>query len=275
MELLTVPGGVIASWRAGSGPPALLLHGGPGLSDYTAGLAEELSPMFDIVRYQQRGLPPTTVDQPFTVESHVSDTVSVLDALQIERAWVIGHSWGGHLAMHLAVSHPKRLLGVIVLSPLGATGDGGEAEMGARMSARIPASVRQQAEELDQRAMRGEGTEADALESLRLYWPAYFAHPEAAPPMPSLKLSVRCYGETFESIREHLRKKTLEQELPSYRGVAVFIHAREDPIPYRYTADSARLIPGATFSALDDCGHFPWMEKPGLIAYTLRQLRRF
>jgi pimeloyl-ACP methyl ester carboxylesterase len=231
--------------------------------------------MFDIVRYQQRGLPPTTVGGPFSVESHVSDAKSVLDALGLERAWVIGHSWGGHLAMHIAANHPERLLGLIVLSPLGATGDGGEAEMAARMSERIPASARQQAEELDQRAMRGEGTESDALESLRLYWPGYFAHPEAAPPMPPFRLSVRCYAETFDSIRRHLSERTLEQRLPAYRGTAVFIHAREDPIPYRQTANSAALVPGATLSLLDDCGHFAWMEKPGLIADRLRQLRRF
>jgi pimeloyl-ACP methyl ester carboxylesterase len=37
-----VPGGGITGWLAGTGPPVLVLHGGPGLSDYTAPLAAEL-----------------------------------------------------------------------------------------------------------------------------------------------------------------------------------------------------------------------------------------
>ena len=41
-----VPGGRIAAWRTGRGAPALLLHGGPGLSDYTADLADELGERF-------------------------------------------------------------------------------------------------------------------------------------------------------------------------------------------------------------------------------------
>ena len=44
----------------------------------------------------------------------------MLDALGLERAWVIGHSWGAFLGMHLAILHPERLLGLIAVSPLGA-----------------------------------------------------------------------------------------------------------------------------------------------------------
>jgi pimeloyl-ACP methyl ester carboxylesterase len=39
--------------------------------------------------------------------------------------YVIGHSWGGHLAMHLAVRHPDRVLGLVIADPLGAVSDGG------------------------------------------------------------------------------------------------------------------------------------------------------
>jgi pimeloyl-ACP methyl ester carboxylesterase len=53
-----VPGGSIAGWQVGTGPAVLLLHGGPGLSDYTFPLAAELEDAFDVIGYQQRGLPP-------------------------------------------------------------------------------------------------------------------------------------------------------------------------------------------------------------------------
>jgi pimeloyl-ACP methyl ester carboxylesterase len=47
-----VPGGSITGWLAGTGPPVLVLHGGPGLSDYTAPLAAELTDAFGVIRYQ-------------------------------------------------------------------------------------------------------------------------------------------------------------------------------------------------------------------------------
>ena len=42
------------------------------------------------------------------------------------------------------------------------------------------ASDRERAKELDDRAMAGEGSAEDALESLRLIWPSYFADPDGA-----------------------------------------------------------------------------------------------
>jgi pimeloyl-ACP methyl ester carboxylesterase len=63
--------GRIAGWRAGSGPPALVLHGGPGLSDITEELAAELADRFSTIRYQQRGLAPSTVEQ------NVADALAV------------------------------------------------------------------------------------------------------------------------------------------------------------------------------------------------------
>ena len=80
------PGGEMVGWLRGSGPNALLLHGGPGLSDYLADLAAELSETMTVARYQQRGLAPSVVDGDRTVDGHVADAVAVLEALGWDRA---------------------------------------------------------------------------------------------------------------------------------------------------------------------------------------------
>src|SRR5918911_1695681 len=91
-----VDDGRLAVWtRGGDGPCVLLLHGGPGLSDYLEGLADERGDGWNIAGYQQRGLAPSTEDGPFTVARHVADARAVLEALGWQRAYAIGHSWGG------------------------------------------------------------------------------------------------------------------------------------------------------------------------------------
>ncbi len=166
----------------------LILHGGPGLSDYTSSLAAELAEDFTVYRYQQRGLRPSTTSGPFTVETHVSDVVAVLGAIESEQIFLVGHSWGGHLAMHVAVTHPERLLGLVVVDPLGAVGDGGESDMAQIMGERTAPEAAARAAELDDRAMRGEGTPGDAMEALAIVWLAYFATPSEAPPMPIMDM---------------------------------------------------------------------------------------
>jgi pimeloyl-ACP methyl ester carboxylesterase len=267
-----VPDGSITGSLAGDGPPVLVLHGGPGLSDYTAPLAAELDG-FRMIRYQQRGLAPSVTSGPFDVSRHVADAVAVLDAAGAARAYVLGHSWGGHLAMHLAVQHPDRLLGLVLVDPLGAVPDGGAGDLDRNLSSRIPPELAARARELDERAMAGEGSEEDALEGLAIVWPGYFASPDKAPPMPPLRISVECYAETFASINEHFQQQTLEQSLPSLELSAVFLLGAESPIPPEHGIASAELIPGARFVVEADCGHFPWLERPGSVRHALEDIR--
>jgi hypothetical protein len=57
---IDVPGAVLDGHRAGTGRPALLLHGGAAVPDYMGGCATALDGLFATVRYTQRGTPPST-----------------------------------------------------------------------------------------------------------------------------------------------------------------------------------------------------------------------
>lgn len=269
-----VPGGSVAGWQAGAGPAVLLLHGGPGLSDYTFPLAAELEDAFSVIAYQQRGLSPTLTSGPFDIERHVEDAVAVLDAAGAERAYVIGHSWGGHLAMHLAVHYPDRLLGLVLTDPLGAVPDGGVGDMGANLADRIPAGQAARARELDERAMAGHGTAEDALESLDIVWPGYFSNPQEAPPMPPLRISVDCYAQTFASIVQHFENRTLERQLPALTLPTVVLLGADSPIPPKHGIATAALIPGASYQIEPGCGHFLWLEHPGSVRVALDTICR-
>ena len=263
--------GTIVGRREGSGTPALVLHGGPGVSDYTEGLAAELADVFETFRYQQRGLAPTTIGTPFTVEAHVADALAVLDGLRLERAVVVGHSWGGHLAMHVAVAAPERISAAVIVDPLGAVPDGGSQELEANIMAQLPADLARRVEALEKSLETGDGGEAEASESMRIIWPYYFARPGNAPPMPKLRPSFQVYTDTFASIGEHFARETLVKGLPALDCPLLFVHGRESPIPWRRSEESARLAPSATLEIVDHCGHFVWIEAPGSVRAAVQR----
>jgi len=187
----TVPGGELVGWVQGSGPRVLLLHGGPGLSfSYLDPLADELGEGYEVASYQQRGVQPSTAGSPYDVPTYIADVAHVLDALRWDRATVVGHSWGGHLALYLAARLADRVVAVLSVDPLGAVGDGGEQEFEAAIYERTPEEIRLRAQELDEQALRGEGTVNQLEQSLRLVWPAYFPSWESAAPMPDITGSV-------------------------------------------------------------------------------------
>jgi proline iminopeptidase len=268
-----VPGGALHGWVSDAdGPPVLLLHGGPGMSyAYLDGLAEEIGNGFRVAAYQQRGVAPSTPEGPFAVEREVADARAVLDALSWDRAWVVGHSWGGHLLLHLALAAPERLYGGLAIEPLGGTGDGGLAAFEAEMMRRIPEGDRERAEALDAQALRGEGDAEAALRSMRLAWPAYFASPDHVMAFRDTATSVPAYAGLFVSLQEALPR--LASGLAGVTVPLGFVAGECSPMPGdKAAAATARAVPGAWLEVVPRAGHFPWFERPGCVRAALRRL---
>lgn len=264
-------GGPLSGWSAGWGAPVVLLHGGPGLPFSSMDeVAAELVGDFRVASFQQRGLAPSTVEGPFTIEQALEDIVCVLDHLGWSRAYLVGHSWGGHLAFHAGVAMPDRLLGVLAVDPLGAVGDGGMALFEAEMWARMPEADQARARALEMRLTEDDPSESDALEQLRLGWPGYFADPEHAPPMPPMRIGMPAQA-LFGEIAAAL--PALEASLPRVAvPVGVLVGAGSPMPPQEAGYDSAGRIPGAWVVEVPDAGHFPWLEVPGCVEAAMGRL---
>ena len=268
----STPDGPIAGHAGGSGAPLLLLHGGPALSDYMDMLGPELDG-WRWVRYQQRGLAPSALAGPFTVERHVADAVAVLDTLGIGQTVTLGHSWGGHLALQLALAHPDRIAGLVIVDPLGAVGDGGVTEMGQHLVNRLSPAAAERFGKVAARLAGPDPTDADALESLTLLWPGYFADPAAAPPFPPhLQTSLTGYAETFASAAAHLASG-FGEKLGGVRAPAVFVLGERSPMPVSQGEQTADLLSSAEVDVIPGAGHLPWHEQPGCIAAALAAVR--
>jgi pimeloyl-ACP methyl ester carboxylesterase len=265
-----VPGGEIFATRRGAEPPGLprvlFLHGGPGLgAEYLVGLVEELDGLIDGVLPQQRGLEPSTLEGPRDVETHVADAIAVLDHLGWDRAWLMGHSWGGLLAMHLAVAHPDRVAGLVLFETLGAVPDGGRAALSANLVARLTAEERAILDELIAREAAGDEDPTLVARILKALWPSYsYVHGSVLPPA-SLRLEVPLpdVPDTMASVEEHWAAGTLQRGLPALKVPALLIHGVADPLPSSASVETAALIPGARLELLEHCGHFPWLERRG------------
>lgn len=114
----------------GSGSPALLLlH--PGVTDRTFWdpVWPALAERHRVVRYDHRAFGAS--DDPQGPWAPAEDAHTVLDAIGIERAVVIGVSFGSDVALNLALAHPRRVAGVVVVSGPTLPDDALEAEWDA------------------------------------------------------------------------------------------------------------------------------------------------
>ena len=98
------------------GPPVLALHGVTGHGLRFRPLVDAL-PHLRWIAADVRGHGRSPWLPPWNLEQHVSDVLRVLDDLQVERAAVVGHSFGGAIATHLARTAPERVGRLVLLDP--------------------------------------------------------------------------------------------------------------------------------------------------------------
>lgn len=241
----------------------MLLHGGPGMTDYMGSLLPELHG-YRVASFQQRGVAPSTLNGPFDVATLRNDVIGVLDTLAWAAPAIIGHSWGGHLLLHLMVAAPHRVGAALVVAPLGVLGDGGMAELEAELFRRLPKATVARLQELDQLEVTRALTTEEVLEGMALAWPGYFSSLAVAQPIPQTGHAPS--EETWASIRSE-RPRLAE----GLRGCAVparFMHGQLDPLPAAASTVTAELM-GAPVDVLDGNGHFPWLEDPGCVRHSL------
>jgi pimeloyl-ACP methyl ester carboxylesterase len=113
---IEVGGATLAGQRSGHGTPLVLLHGMAGERRDWNRLLAALPADFATLRYDLRGFgqSPAQEGMPY---SHADDLLALFDALEIERAPVLGLSMGGGVALNFALSHPERVSRLILISP--------------------------------------------------------------------------------------------------------------------------------------------------------------
>src|SRR6476660_4089596 len=101
--------------RQGVGFPVLFVTGLSGFASFWQEQVAAFSRKFDVVTHDHRGIGQSDPTRSgFTVDRMAADVIGLMDALEIERAHVVGHSTGGAIAQILAIEHPNRLASVVL-----------------------------------------------------------------------------------------------------------------------------------------------------------------
>jgi pimeloyl-ACP methyl ester carboxylesterase len=98
---------------------------------------ESLSATHRVLAYDRRGFGDTRCEPE--AFSHVDDLINLLDALQIERAVLIGCSQGGRIAIDAALAHPDRVCALVLVACAVTGAPEPESGFSPRVQARIDA----------------------------------------------------------------------------------------------------------------------------------------
>jgi proline iminopeptidase len=276
--LIDVPGARLYYEMFGRGDPIVVVHGGPGMDHmYLLPGMKGLAESHRVIFYDQRGVGRTqgVVDSTtVSFDRLLSDIDAIDDSLHLGRFILLGHSWGGLVAMRYAARHPERLRALIVMN----TG-----EPGSKYAAQRQAIVRRKQTPADSaelsRIVRSDAfrqRDSSAVNPmLRTFFRASFADPSLSTQLdvhedqrtshnmvPVAMLVMGPLGPNFD----------LWPEVATIRVPTLIVHGAEDLVPLEMPRELAQKIPGAQLAIIESAGHFPYIEKP---AETFAAINQF
>jgi proline iminopeptidase len=252
---------------AGSGTPAVLLSGGPGFTvDYMVPVGDFLPPNYRRIYFEQRGTgksrPAKLNQESMTLQTVVEDLEALRVHLKQDRLLLVGHSWGGMLAMAYAAAHPDRVDRLILIDSGGPT-----LEFTQWFGDNIEARLRP--EDLEARnywraaAKNGVAPDKVALENIRAIVPGYFFDRKKAMAFATELKDGVLHNDVNELLFADLVKHyDLRPGLRKLDRPVLIVEGHQDPMGDKTAEDIHALIAGSTLIYINKSGHFPWIEQP-------------
>ena len=234
----------------GSGPPLLLLHGGPDFDHraFHPGMSA-LASKRKLIYVDLRGRCMSRTRQPVGLDRDVHDVAAVLTTLGIEAVEILAHSHGGYVAAAFAYAFPGRVRKLVTVG----TAWGEKPEEARARVLKAPST----------------GTARTLEEQRRLRDGLFFLNP----PAKELKRHYDRCVEWIESpgaydfARQYAEaggQAPGETELSRTLCPVLFVAGEQDSFASveKLRAAATRLGPRFKVAAIPDCRHMPWIEQP-------------
>lgn len=265
-ELTPVNGTELFVIRMGEGEPIIVVHGGPMLEHgYLLPHLEPLARTHELILYDQRlsGRSAPDVDSASVrLQTYVDDIEALRTALGLERIHLMGHSWGGLLAMKYAIRYGARLKSLILLSPMSPSTalwrqeeqalaefvtDADRAEM--RILRQTEAFAQQRPEaiaELLRTSFKAQFHDRSLINELRIYVPDDYTSRSAQ----------------FGYMMADLTDFDLQDALTGVDVPTLIIYGAAEPAAEIGGTALDEHLPNSELVVIENSGHFPFIEQP-------------
>ncbi len=248
------------------GPVIIVLAGGPGGDPaYLTPVVDGMKANYQCVLLEQRGTGRSTLTrydaQTINFAEYLQDLEALRKQLNQSKLLLVGHSWGGMLALSYAGTYPRQVRGVVAIDSGPIAEEHAIAEE-SNVLRRLAAQERDQLVEWQKRASREPARAFGEIQRLEL--PAYFYDPRKLGSTKTwlttganLEVMRLGYQPQFGSLDEFIRSR-----LHSISAPVLLIHGRQDAVAEGGVSEAHRLIKGSKLVLLNECGHMPWIEQP-------------
>jgi pimeloyl-ACP methyl ester carboxylesterase len=222
----------------GTGPlPVVFVHSLAGNADQWSEQLCHLRPTRRATAIELRGHGGSEAprNDDYSITAMATDIAAVVDELELEQVFLVGHSLGGGVALTYAGAHPERVAGLLLLDPIG---DGKQISFGEVQPL------------LD-------GLAADYLGTIRQYWTSIAGTNETVRQRLLADLNATPRQTVVRAFPEALRFDP-DPWLASYRGPILSVVTPYNDQPFSLH----RLGRGFPHQVVEETGHWIQLDKP-------------
>lgn len=257
MPCAEVNGTTLHYEAVGEGPVCLVMAGWPGVdSAYLRPGLDRLGDRLTLVYYDHRGSgrsgrpPPDTI----TVEQLADDADALADELGAPQLLVLGHFHGGSVAQELALRHPERVTGLLLVAAT-------PGELGGDESLADDLDVPPAPVEVDVLQRVPPATDDELAATMRALAP-YFSHQDGAVDPEALFGGAIFDARTAGRWMQAVGWWSAVDRLPQVVAPALLLVGRHDVFcPPQQSRRIARRLVDVEVVVLEDSGHLPWLEE--------------
>ncbi|HSB86804.1 MAG TPA: alpha/beta fold hydrolase [Ilumatobacteraceae bacterium] len=267
----------------GDGLPIVVVHGGPDFDhEYLLPDLDCLTDAYRLVYYDQRGRGRSSEGigpDDVTMRTEMEDLDAVRQSLGVDSIILLGHSWGGLLAMEYAIRSPRRVSHLVLMNTAPASCAGAALLRQELARRRSPAESEAMASIVASDRFRAGDLAVDA-EYYRIHFRSAFKQPGLLEQLLGrLRANFTEAGVVLaRQIEDHLYAETwrrdeydLTPQLARLPTPTLVIRGADDFVPGAIAGNIAQAIPRSRLVVLEDCGHFAFIERPEQVRVCLAE----
>ncbi len=262
---LEINGSEIYYKTMGEGDPLIIIHGGPVLDHsyllpHLAALAED----YQLIFYDQRATGRSSIEvapATMSLDGFVEDIEVLRQQLDLGKINLLGHSWGGLIAMKYALKHDDNLNHLILSNAMAPSTIDWQEESKA-VAQKITKEDQNKRNNLTSSGLLRTEDPSAAIEEMMML--SYRAHMFDKANMDKLKLFIpkdfMLRSQLYSSLNPDLESYDLYAELINVKTPTLIIFGEIEPAVSLHAKRMAASFPDAELYVVSASGHFPFIE---------------
>ena len=263
---------------SGLGDTLIILHGGPGLSHkyLKPQLDTLLAPKFTLLYYDQRGSGWSKGERDsskLNMETFVSDLDQLRMHFGLSKLNLVGHSFGGLLAMYYGITHPENLNSLVLIDSDAASYELRTPYQVKMINERLSDQLDAYLDSIEQTTAFKQFDPAIYEKYYKVFLTSYFADPMDT---SNLELgfdsiSVPKISRTNAIVRADLGNYDIHDQLPKITCRSMIMQGTESIFSVEGAEAMHHALRNSELHLFEHCGHFEFIESPQMFQQFIEE----